>query len=205
MFGKITQDIIHPFLLSIFLHFFLFLLLMCIYKEKKVKVFEISFIAMSSKSSIVSKIQFSANSKLKNSPSSYNPGPFIKQESFSTSQKLIEKKEMEENCFSENNGISNGQDDSIYTFSEGPKIIGEFSPRYPFSARRMKKNGKVKVKVFISENGDLISFSILESSGPEFSKAVEEELKQVKFVPAFINGIAVKSYAIIPVKFEIKD
>ncbi|GAB4033485.1 MAG: hypothetical protein Fur0012_13210 [Elusimicrobiota bacterium] len=104
-----------------------------------------------------------------------------------------------------NSALPRSGQEGVYSLAEGPKIKGELLVKYPLTARRLKKNGFVKVGITIDENGKMISFSILESSGEEFSKSVEQALRNAAFEPAFVNGSRVKSYGVLPVRFEIKD
>ncbi|MEF3280722.1 MAG: energy transducer TonB [Elusimicrobiota bacterium] len=199
-------------------------------REKEQKIFEISFIGNfnDSRKELTGLNSFNYNTKHKSltdsRTTSVNTEPFHETDEKSNLT-YKEDKSKEENFYnflpdSKINSIStepfygtNGgtnkenstKGENFYTLSQGPKIIGKFYPKYPLSARKMKKSGKVKMEVFIDENGKLLSFSIVESTGKEFEKSVEEELKKVTFYPAFVNGIAVKSKGILSVRFEIND
>jgi len=170
-------------------------------KEKKQKIFEISFLDYSS--NLIKKegaIPIGLTSNVSQNTSSNKK--IIPDNSNDIEKFKAIKAAGIVNYASDIDKSSKG---SFYTLSQGPKIVGRFSPEYPISARKMRKNGQVKVEVFLDENGNLLSFSIIESSGKEFTKSVEEELKRTTFYPALVNGVPVKSRGILPIRFEIND
>lgn len=196
---EIKNKFFTPFCSSIFIHsslIFIFFLLNA--KAKEQKVFEISFLDNSLKKAGEGYSSFHSDVSQSISPNN--------EIASNNSNDIVEDGDIKlaNNEAYASNG-DRGLGDSFYTLSHGPKIVGKFSPKYPLLARRMGKNGQVKVEVFIDENGNLLSFSILESSGKEFSESVEEELKKTTFYPALINGVPVKSRGILPIRFEIND
>lgn len=219
MLRELEDKYFKPYFISLGIHFAIFLFVFLLFKDKEnVKVFEISFVGSG----------YTQQSSKKTLGSSlYVPPKKLKEEDIfakkneNTNSKEIKAENLPLNTNENSNGSTSGNssglnfNDSIgdgnfgeggfYKLTEGPKIIGEFRPKYPISARRLGKEGKVKIGIKIDENGNMISFEVLESSGEEFTKSVIEELKKVKFLPAVINGKPVKSYGILPVRFEIKD
>ncbi|MEW5951623.1 MAG: energy transducer TonB [Elusimicrobia bacterium] len=194
MSGEIDEKLSSSFLISAFVHALLFFsVISTAVKNGREKVFEISFLNYSNNSRQYAK---------------YSGKIGGEEDVFKKSGNINLEKTKE--VLGEYPGEITGDfpDDkrnNVYTLSKEPKIIGTFSPRYPIAARKMKKSGYVKVGIFIDETGKISSFSIIESSGEEFSKSVAEALKKAKFVPAIINGLPVKSYGVLPVKFQIED
>lgn len=86
----------------------------------------------------------------------------------------------------------------------GPFFLKMVSPEYPRLARRLGKEGKVILRLFIAENGRLISIELIENAGYGFDEAAVEALKASSFLPAKINGHPVACKAILPVKFKLE-
>lgn len=87
----------------------------------------------------------------------------------------------------------------------GPRFIHRENPVYPQLARRLGKEGKVLLKLTISEKGELINIDVIESDFPPFTEAALEALKKSKFAPAVKDGKPIASRAILPVRFVLKN
>jgi len=84
-----------------------------------------------------------------------------------------------------------------------PIILRKVEPQYPPIARRMGITGVVIVNALISENGDVIQTAVIKGiKGPYgFNEAAEKAVRQWKFKPALKNGVRVKVWKPIPIRF----
>ena len=77
-------------------------------------------------------------------------------------------------------------------------------PPYPPLARREGTEGKVKLKVLISEEGRVTGVSLFRSSGsPLLDQAALETLEKWRFSPAMENGRRVAAWVVVPVVFSL--
>jgi len=79
---------------------------------------------------------------------------------------------------------------------------------YPPRCKDASIQGKVLARFVVDLDGKLSNVEILEHSYlcPEFSKEVTRViLRSPKWIPATINGKAVKSYQSVPIRFELEE
>ena len=74
---------------------------------------------------------------------------------------------------------------------------------YPKAAREAGLEGKVVVRVKISETGSYISHEVLKSTDDIFKRTVEEHIKLIRCEPATKNGKPVQSIISIPFNFQL--
>ena len=86
-----------------------------------------------------------------------------------------------------------------------PAFIDRVMPVYPFLARRLGREGRVILKLLIDRHGKLRSIEVLEGAGYGFLEAAVTAAKQSTYAPAIINGEAVASAAILPVRFRLDE
>ena len=86
----------------------------------------------------------------------------------------------------------------------GPSFLKVIKPEYPRLARRLGKEGKVVLRLFIDEHGRLLNVEIVEKAGYGFDEAAIEAVKASAFRPAKLNGISVACKAILPVRFKLE-
>lgn len=86
----------------------------------------------------------------------------------------------------------------------GPSFLKMVKPEYPRLARRLGKEGKVKLMLFIDEYGRLLNVEIIEKAGYGFDEAAAEAVKASTFRPARLNGHPVPCKAILPVRFKLE-
>lgn len=87
-----------------------------------------------------------------------------------------------------------------------PKIIEQSPVVYPSVARVMALEGRVILKVNISDKGTVTDTEIIKSSGYEIlDKAAVNSVIKWRFIPAQINGKAIASNIVVPIKFQIED
>jgi len=92
---------------------------------------------------------------------------------------------------------------------EMPNIIGgmnSFMKKlvYPEIAQKTNVEGKVLIKVFIDEKGNVTATQILKGIGAGCEEAAEKTIRASKFSPAKQNGKNVKAQIIFPIQFKVK-
>jgi TonB family protein len=75
-------------------------------------------------------------------------------------------------------------------------------PRYPLTARAVRAEGKVSVKVLIDERGRVVSANAL-SGHPLLRNAAEAAARQAEFSPTLLSGEAVKVSGVIVYNFSV--
>jgi protein TonB len=68
----------------------------------------------------------------------------------------------------------------------------------------MGKEGRVLLRLTIDEKGKLLSAEVMEDAGYGFADAALEAVRQSRFRPAIRDGKAVKSRALLPVRFVLR-
>ena len=99
------------------------------------------------------------------------------------------------------NGRSIGNGNGQYTqarTSDAPK------PKYPESARRDGKEGRVLLRVLVNEEGRTASVQVNRSSGVEsLDQAALEAIERWRFSPARLGDRPVESWVRIPIDFRL--
>jgi protein TonB len=96
-------------------------------------------------------------------------------------------------------GNGNGQYTRART-SDAPK------PKYPDTARRDGKEGRVLLRVLVNEEGRTASVQVNRSSGVEsLDQAALEAIKRWRFSPARLGDRPVESWVRIPIDFRLTD
>lgn len=85
-----------------------------------------------------------------------------------------------------------------------PPVTLRVSPRFPEMARRLRKTGAdVTVKALIDENGKVLETKLVgKEVGFGFDKEAELAVKRGSFKPATVDGVAVKVWSKMVVKFQ---
>ena len=77
-------------------------------------------------------------------------------------------------------------------------------PTYPLIARKKGWQGKLLLKVRVSENGNVMNVNIVKTSGFSIlDKTSVETIKKWKFTPAQIGQNYVEDYLNIPITFKL--
>lgn len=81
------------------------------------------------------------------------------------------------------------------------------APNYPAQSRRMGEEGRVVLRILVSEKGNAETVQIETSSGFERldQSALETVKKKWRFIPAKRNNQPVSAYAIVPIKFSLEN
>ncbi|EDY81512.1 RNA polymerase sigma factor, sigma-70 family [Verrucomicrobiia bacterium DG1235] len=98
--------------------------------------------------------------------------------------------------------------EKTYNFAEldtKPRILKGTPPKYPTSHDGTKVAGSVVVEIVLDKNGIPQSFTTLKATHPDFAESALEALKEWKFDPGSIQGLAVNSRVKLPIKFTPSD
>lgn len=78
-------------------------------------------------------------------------------------------------------------------------------PEYPAASKRLREQGKVMLRVFVSEAGRADKVEIGQSSGSvRLDWAAQEAVRAWRFVPAHQAGQAVSAWVIVPIQFTLE-
>jgi periplasmic protein TonB len=75
---------------------------------------------------------------------------------------------------------------------------------YPEMAKRAGIEGKVYVKAFVDEHGNVTKVEILKGLGVGLDEAAEKAVKETKFKPGKQRGKPVKVQVVIPIVFKLQ-
>ncbi|MCX7635021.1 MAG: TonB family protein [Syntrophales bacterium] len=84
-----------------------------------------------------------------------------------------------------------------------PTFVHRELPVYPPLARRLGREGKVTLKLYIDAQGRLRDIGVVESTWSLFTEAAKEALWKSTFAPARVNGRAMESRALLTVRFQL--
>jgi protein TonB len=84
---------------------------------------------------------------------------------------------------------------------EPPVPVRTYAPEYPFELARARVSGLVTVKCTIDAQGNVTATEVLKCSLAAFEQPALDALQKWKFKPAKLDGVAVSTKAVIPVRF----
>lgn len=88
----------------------------------------------------------------------------------------------------------------------GAAYLNNPAPTYPSLSRRSGEQGRVLLRVLVSENGLAESVQLDSSSGYEkLDRAAIEAVKKWSFIPAKRSNQPVSAYVLVPVKFSLSS
>ncbi|HPG31085.1 MAG TPA: energy transducer TonB [bacterium] len=86
-----------------------------------------------------------------------------------------------------------------------PEVLKKVEPAYPFIARELNKEGKVKLNFLANKNGNVEKIEIVnENPANIFSASAINALKKWKFIPGKIKGKPVDVKMTVEIKFELE-
>jgi len=85
-----------------------------------------------------------------------------------------------------------------------PRFIHREAPLYPFTARRLGKEGRVVLRLALDAQGRLQGIDVVEADGFGFAEAASAAVRKSTFAPAVKNGRAVSSQVLVPVRFVLR-
>ena len=71
-------------------------------------------------------------------------------------------------------------------------------------AKKLGKQGKVVLRLFINEKGRLLNVEVVEPAGYGFTESAVEAVKMSTFSPARENGVGTASKALLSIRFVLK-
>ena len=86
-----------------------------------------------------------------------------------------------------------------------PRFLHREIPVYPLIARRLGKEGRVLLRLTIDERGNLLNVEVIEGPGYGLTEAAVEAVKKSTFTPAMVDGKAVPSKALLPIRFSLRS
>lgn len=117
-----------------------------------------------------------------------------------------DSKEFESQMGAGNERNSSGNEESKSAKSVPPRLIQASKSTYPTEARKKGWEGKVILRIIVSEDGSVVSVVVDSSSGFEIlDNAAVEAVKTWRFMPPQKNGEAVPCGLIIPIRFELDN
>lgn len=88
----------------------------------------------------------------------------------------------------------------------GAAYLNNPAPVYPPMARRLGEQGRVLLKVLVSESGNAEKVQLENSSGyNKLDQAAIEAVKQWTFIPAKRSNQAISAYVLVPIKFSLNS
>lgn len=101
-------------------------------------------------------------------------------------------------------------EDYFVAADEMPSPIGGIKAiqekiKYPETAKKEGIEGRVYIKAFINENGDVVNAEIIKGTEESLDKAALEAVKSTKFEPGRQKGKAVKVQVTVPILFKLSD
>lgn len=95
---------------------------------------------------------------------------------------------------------------AIESPSFGAAYLNNPAPTYPMSARRMGEQGKVLLKVLVSEDGKATTVQVDRSSGhSKLDEAAVEAVKKWSFIPAKRSNKPMSAYVLVPINFSLNS
>ncbi|MBN1638588.1 MAG: energy transducer TonB [Ignavibacteriales bacterium] len=75
---------------------------------------------------------------------------------------------------------------------------------YPPEAKKNGIQGKVFIKAFVDENGDVVKTEVLKGIGAGCDEVAADAIKKTKFIPGKHKGKNVKCQVVVPVHFVLQ-
>lgn len=86
-----------------------------------------------------------------------------------------------------------------------PSPIDGIQIKYPESALKAEKQGKVLLEVRINEKGMVTQVTVVESQGKDLDAAAENAVRSTKWNPGMAKGKPVACSVRVPIDFKLKD
>lgn len=89
-------------------------------------------------------------------------------------------------------------------YDEPPKMLSSINLKYPSEAKKAGIQGKVVMKILISNTGEVIVVEVIKSI-PELDAAAVDAVKKIKFRPGKYKGKPVEVWMRIPINFGLES
>ena len=86
-----------------------------------------------------------------------------------------------------------------------PRLTSELKPVYPFAAQRLRREADVDVDVLVDENGNVVDTRLAKKAGFGFDDAARTAATNAKFAAATSQGVKVKMWTTIKVRFRLDN
>lgn len=87
----------------------------------------------------------------------------------------------------------------------GVAYLNNPAPRYPRLSRRKGEEGRVLLRVLVSDVGGAVEVNLEETSGSHrLDHAAITAVKKWRFIPARKNNQALSAYVLVPIKFSLE-
>ena len=86
-----------------------------------------------------------------------------------------------------------------------PRLMSELKPVYPFAAQRLRREADVDVDVLVDENGNVVDTRLAKKAGFGFDDAARTAATNAKFAAATSQGVKVKMWTTIKVRFRLDN
>ncbi len=101
------------------------------------------------------------------------------------------------------------EDEYAIAVEKTPSIVGGFASleknlKYPEGAKKYGIQGRVYVRVFVDEKGNVVNAEVIKGVGFGCDIAALEAVQKLHFTPGEQDGKPVKTQIIIPVAFKLK-
>ena len=74
----------------------------------------------------------------------------------------------------------------------------------PASIKMETKEHNVQVGVVLSSEGKVLATCVVDSNCPELARAAEQQLREMQFSPATVNGTAIPFFFVFPVSYRFQ-
>lgn len=156
---------------------------------------------------ILEKVEFTSDSSL----SKFKGNLFIKLSKEFQNIAAMVSFGLETSGYSMGNDFTNGNPEDVYfvAVEQAPGPIGGLEAiqkkiTYPEVAKRAGIQGRVFVKAFINEKGDVVKCEIIKGVHPALDSAAVDAVMKTKFTPGSQRGKPVKVQVSIPIVFALK-
>lgn len=107
-------------------------------------------------------------------------------------------------AFAENTGAS-GSSDALVEARFDVDYLRNPKPVYPAMSRRLREEGKVMLRVYVSPDGNPQDIEIKRSSGSvRLDEAAKTAVQRWRFVPARRGNAAVAAWVVVPIVFNLE-
>jgi protein TonB len=99
---------------------------------------------------------------------------------------------------------ASGVIETAFGANGAPLFLRRHMPIYPMMAKKLGKEGKVVLRLFINEKGRLLNVDVVEPASYGFTESALEAVKMSTFTPAHENGVSIASKALLTIRFVLK-
>lgn len=99
---------------------------------------------------------------------------------------------------------TSGVIETAFGSTGAPVFLKRQMPVYPMMAKKLGKQGKVVLRLFINEKGRLLNVEVVEPARYGFTESAVEAIKMSTFSPAREKGVSVASKALLIIRFVLK-